>query len=126
MMLYTVKLTVTTDGSGDGTATSNAIQGTLYAVQWIDGDFANGVDGTFTVTGTDAAVDYTILTLTDANDDAMYYPREQLQTSAGAGATYDGTNEIYGVEPPIVGKVKLTVAQGGATKTGGAVLFIRR
>ena len=125
-MFDAVRLTVTTDGSGDGTAVSKVLNGTLYAVQWIDGDFADGVDGTFTVGSTDAGVNYTVLTLTNANNDAMYYPREQVDTTAGAGGTYDGTRTVDVVEPPIVGKVTLTVAQGGATKTGGAVLFIRR
>ena len=126
-MFITEKLTVTTDGSGDGTATTTrAYNGTLYAVQWIDGTFADGVDGTFTVTGNDAGVATTLLTLTNANDDAIYYPRATADDLTGADSTYDGTRVVYSVEPPIVGKVLLTVAQGGAAKVGGAVLFIRQ
>ena len=124
-MFDLVKLTATTDGSGDATVTTDRVlNGELYAVQWIDGDFADGVDAVISVTSNDAAVDYTVLTLTNANDDAMYYPRAQVQDLAGAGITYDGTNETHGVKVPIVGKVKLVVSSGGDTKTGGAVLFI--
>jgi len=125
-MFFTEYLQVTTDGSGDGTAVSRPLNGTLYMVQWVDGDFADGVDGTFTVGSNDAGVAYTVLTLTNANSDALYFPRATADDLAGADSTYDGTRVVYGVEPPIVGKVTLTVAQGGATKTGGAVLFIRR
>lgn len=124
-MFEAVKLTATTDSSGDATVTTDRVfNGELCAVQWIDGDLADGVDATFTVTSTDAGVDYTILTLTNANSDAMYFPRAQVQDLAGAGITYDGTNETHGVKAPIVGKVKLVIASGGDTKTGGAVLFI--
>ena len=123
--LLPVKLEGTTDASGDATITSEAsYNGLLHSVQWIDGDFADGVDGTFTVTNSDAEVNYTVLTLTDANDDAMYYPRAQVQDLTGAGITYDGTNEVHGVMPPVVGKLQLVIAQGGDTKTGGAVAFL--
>lgn len=124
-MIEAVELTATTDESGDATTTTTRVfNGVLVAVQWIDGDLADGVDATFSVTSTDAGVDYTILTLTNADNDAMYYPRAQVQDLAGAGITYDGTNETHGVKVPIVGKVKMVIASGGDTKTGGAVLFI--
>lgn len=124
MAYLPVKLTGTTDASGDLTVTSVAsYNGRLALVQWIDGDFADGVDAVLSMTNTDAGVDVTLLTLTNANDDALYPVRAIAKDQAGATITYDGTNEIY--EPlPVVGKLKLVVSSGGDTKTGGAVVFL--
>ena len=117
-MICTIKLTVTTDGSGDGTATATRpVSGWLEMVDWIDGDFADGVDGVLTVTGTDSATDHTLLTLTNANSDAIYYPRRVVDTTAGAAAAGVYDRFVFS------GYLKLTVAQGGATKTGGAVVY---
>jgi hypothetical protein len=124
-MLEPVKLIGTTDGSGDATVTSESTyNGLLHSVQWIDGDLADGVDAVLSVVNTDAGVDFTLLTLTNANSDAMYHPRHQIDTEAGAGVTYDGTNEVYEMAP-IVGKLKLVISAGGDTKTGGAVVYIK-
>lgn len=123
-MFTPVKLTGTTDASGDLTVTSEAsYNGLLHSVQWIDGDLADGVDAVLSVTNTDAGVDFTVLTLTNANADAMYHPRHQIDTEAGAGVTYDGTNEVYEMVP-VVGKLKLVVSSGGDTKTGGVVVYL--
>ena len=117
-MICTIKLTVTTDGSGDGTATATRpVSGWLEMVDWIDGDFADGVDGVLTVTGPDSATDHTLLTLTNANSDAIYYPRRVVDTTAGAAAAGVYDRFVFS------GYLKLTVAQGGATKTGGAVVY---
>lgn len=119
-----VYLSVTTASDGTGSATSESVyNGELKMVQWIDGTFDDGVDGTFSVTNTDAGVDYTALTLTNANNDAIYLPRYPTVDEAGAGITYDGTREVHACIL-IVGKIKLTIAQGGNAKTGGAVVFV--
>ena len=117
-MIRTIKFSVTTDASGDGTATAvSPASGWLEAVDWIDGSFADGVDGTLTVTGTDSATDHTLLTLTNANSDAVYYPRRVVDTTAGAAATGVYDRFVFS------GYLKLTVAQGGDTKTGGCVIY---
>lgn len=119
-----VKILVTTDGSGDATGYSEAsYNGELCAVQWIDGDLADGVDAVLSVVNTDAGVDFTLLTLTNANDDAMYPVRGIAKDQAGATITYDGTNEVY-VSLPVVGRLKLVVSSGGDAKTGGVVVFL--
>lgn len=123
-MIEAIKLTGTTDGSGDLTVTATRpVAGLLHSVQWIDGDLADGVDAVLSVTNTDAAVDFTLLTLTDANNDAMYHPRHKIDDEAGADVTYDGTNEVYCMVP-VVGTLQLVVSSGGASKTGGAVVYI--
>lgn len=119
-----VRLIGTTDSSGDLTLTSeNTYNGELVMVQWVDGDLVDGVDAVLSVTKTDAGVDYTLLTLTNANNDALYHTRAILTDQAGATITYDGTNEVYGCIP-VVGQLKLVISSGGDTKTGGAIVFL--
>lgn len=118
MSIRSIRLNVTTDASGDGTATATyPASGWLEMVDWIDGTFADGVDATLTVTGTDSANDHTLLTLTNANNDAIYYPRRVVDTTAGAAATGVYDRFVFS------GYLKLTIAQGGNAATGGAVVY---
>ena len=114
--MNSIFLEVTTDSGGDGTAESpNAVFGLLYSVEWIDGDLVDGVDAVLVVTDNAAGADKTILTLTDANDDKEYFARELEHNNAGGDlATY--------TYPVLSGKLKLTVASGGDTKTGGMIV----
>jgi hypothetical protein len=70
-----------------------------------------------------AAADTTLLTLTDANDDAWYYPQTPAQDNTGADVTSDGTNEIY-TQQIVDGRLKLAVTSGGNEKTGGCIVYI--
>jgi hypothetical protein len=123
------KLYGTTDGT-DGTAgaltvTDNVLLfGRLQAVHWIDGTFADGVDAVLSMVSDDgAAADTTLLTLTDANDDAWYYPQTPAQDNTGVDVTSDGTNEIY-TQQIVDGRLKLAVTSGGNEKTGGCIVYI--
>jgi hypothetical protein len=114
----------TTDGSGDATILSEGTyNGELAMVKWIDGDLVDGVDAVLSVTNTGDGVDQTLLTLTNANNDALYLTRAIVTDQAGATVTYDGTNEVY-TSIPVVGRLKLVISSGGDTKTGGAVVYI--
>lgn len=118
MSIRAVKLTTTTAADGSGTALAVApASGWLEMVDWIDGDFANGVDAVLSVTGTDSATDHTLLTLTNADNDAIYYPRRVVDTTAGAAATGVYDRFVFS------GYLKLTIASGGDTKTGGCVVY---
>lgn len=120
--LQELKLSATTDGDGDGTATSSFdVYGQLYAVEWLDGDCADGVDAVLSSTGT-AGNDYTLLTLTDANNDAWYYPRHQVHGNDGTALTLDGTRIAYDMSV-LFGTPQLVVASGGATKTCESVIY---
>ena len=114
--MNSVYLEVTTDVSGDGTATTpEAVNGLVYSIEWIDGTFDDGVDAVFEITENGSGVDKTILTLTDANDDEEYFVREAEHDNAGSAlATY--------AYPVANGKVKLTVSSGGNAATGGAIV----
>ena len=113
--MKTMRLNATTDGSGDATTNGgHSINGVLYAVQWIDGDFADGVDAVISTQGADASG--TLLTLTDANDDDWYYVREPTHDNIG---TADGDTTL----PVAVGTPRLVISSGGDTKTGGCILY---
>jgi hypothetical protein len=110
-------LNVTTDASGDGSATGSAVFGTLYAMQLVDGTFDDGVDITVTTEQGDLSVSQ--LVKADFNTDSIYYPRvlQNLNT--------DGTALTTHCEPLVVGRVKVVVAQGGNVKSGSFIFYIR-
>ena len=108
---------ITTDGSGDATFTSPiTVIGLLYAVQLVDGDFADGVDITLTSEQGDLSIP--LLTKADWNTDQMVLPRvlEALNTD-GSALTTSGLQVVCG-------KPKVVIAQGGATKTGRVILYV--
>lgn len=119
--MLAIRINATTNGSGAATVT-RGIQGgggsmLLYAVEWIDGDFADGVDAVLSCVNTVGGVDRTLLTLTDANNDAIYYPRVLEADNAGGALT------TYAL-PVVDGDLKLAVTSGGDTKTGGCVVHL--
>ena len=123
MEIRDIKLSGTTSAAGALTVTSSEyVRGFLYKVEWIDGDLADGVDPTLSVTNTPEGVDKTLLTLTDANDDDTYYPRDIVHGLDGAAKT--GTAGGDCVMLLVVGNLKLVIADGGNAKTGGCVVYI--
>lgn len=112
-------LTIKTDASGDATAYAEPVSGgaTLYAVQLIDGDFADGVD--VTITAEEAELSFPLLTMANFNSDQLVYPRVAV-----AKAT-DGSTLTEYAEPLAIGRIKVVIAQGGDKKTGGVALYFR-
>lgn len=113
-----VRLDVTVDGSGDGTATDSIGGfGSLYAIQMVDGNFADGVD--ISITCEQGELSIPVFTKADFNTDSMAYPRvlQQLAT--------DGSNLSTHCEPLVFGRIKATVAQGGNATSGSFILYIR-
>jgi hypothetical protein len=122
MALRWIKLTGTTATGGGLTVTAvSRCAGKLHAVEWIDGDFADGVDAVLSVVRDDTAADYTLLTLTNADNDAVYYPRVIIHSEAGAALT--GTSGGDRAQPIINGILKLAVTSGGDAKTGGCIVY---
>ena len=120
--LESMRLIGATSAGGAATIAGEApVLGLLYAVEWVDGDLVDGVDAVLSVTLTESAVNQTLLTLTDANSDAWYYPRALVHDAAGAALT--GTAGGDRCLPVINGVLSLTIASGGATKTGGAIVY---
>jgi hypothetical protein len=120
-MMREIRLLGTTSAGGALTVVAeSAIVGMLYAVQWIDGTFDDGVDAVISTGGSD--VPRTLLTLTDANDDVLYYPRDVQHGLTGAALT--GTAGGDRCLPLICGLLQVAITSGGNAKTGGCVLYI--
>lgn len=126
-MIDVIPLIGTTDATGDSTViATRSVLGLLQEVVWIDGDLADGVDGTLSVTvRPNAAPDLTLLTLTDANSDAVYRPREAVHGNTGTALTYNSTEGVTDM-PVIDGTLQLVIAQGGNAKTGGALVYVKK
>lgn len=125
MGLQIVRLIGTTDSSGDVTVNhTTTVQGLLYMVEWIDGDLADGNDAVLSVQSVagESAAATTLLTLTNANSDARYYPRALTHDDTGTALT--GTAGGDRVAPVVSGVPRLVISSGGDTKTGGCVLYI--
>lgn len=119
-MISEVYLPVTTDSSGDGTAqSSNDLFGEVIAVNWEDGDLIDGVDAVLSSVG-GGRPDQTILTLTNANSDAWYYPLKQAHGDTGSAITGEYVPAL------VSGALKLVVSAGGDTKSGSVRVYLRR
>jgi hypothetical protein len=136
MKTVTFNITTTAGGAYDSSTAANAATVTgqrsstgspylLYAVEWVDTDFDAGVDAVLSVTSTPSGADLTLLTLTNADNEVMYYPRHDAHTNAGA-AIVDGASLTGERVMPIVdGTLKLVVSAGGATKTGKCLVYLQ-
>lgn len=112
-------ISVTTDSSGAGSGTVHiGAPSYLYKVEYNLGDFAATVDATLALANTVNGTNYTLLTLTDASADTIYYPRHTEVNNAGSALTTYAQHLVHG-------DVVLTIAQGGDTKTGGMILYLR-
>ena len=103
-----IQVSVTVSGSA-GSATGSGVSeiplyGKLYAVYL---DYTTQA-ATCDVTISAGSPAQTLLTVSNANTDAWFYPRVQADTDAGAAIT-----EWYD-EPPVCGYVTVSVAQSDA------------
>lgn len=107
----------TTDGSGNATAVFplNFNGEALKAILWNVGTGSAGIDFTLTTSGADVAA--TIYTGTNVNSSTILQPFKQGVDLTGAAIT--GWYE----HPCLVGELTLTVAQGGASKTGSMTII---
>lgn len=121
-MIRRVQVTVPTTGSNGsaiGSAATQPIVGEILAVHL---DYTSEPNTTDVTVATVAAPTQTILTVANSNADGWKYPRVAVHDTAGAAATYDGTNEIY--EPQAVAdQVIVSVAQGDNAGTVVATII---
>ncbi len=109
-----VAITLTTDGSGDCTAYSSPVAGLIVGYYYDRGTLDNATtDITVTEEDTTAA----LLTLTNVTASARYLPRVAVHDSTGvATGALDAA--------PVVGRIKVVVASGGASKTGTLYVYL--
>lgn len=126
-----IKFAITTDGSGNYTSSvasapqadiSNNATGPmlLYAVEWVDGDLTDGVDAVLSMTNTLSGVDKTLLTLTNADNDAWYYPWALVVKNDGSTVATD-----FFAPQVVEGTLKLVVTNGGSTHTGMCIVYLK-
>jgi hypothetical protein len=109
-----VRIDITVSALGAATAYSEAITGELYAVQTIDGDFADGVSLVLTCEN-DASI--ALLTKASFNTDGIYYPR------AATNAVGNGAALTDYCRPILAGRVKAVITDGGVSTTGGVIVY---
>jgi len=119
-MLKEIRLYGTTTAGGALTVNaSKAVLGKLFAVQWVVGTLAAGVDAVISTQNHEASK--TLLTITNGDADALYYPRDLVHDAAGAAltGTQGGDRELS----LMVGTPRLVISAGGNAKSGGCILL---
>lgn len=120
-MIRNYEVTVVTDGSGVATAYSPYLSGYIHAITYVKTDYADGVDFTITAEKTGEA----IWAQSDVNAGITKAPRQPTHTSVGVAALYAAAGT--GVNDRIAlgrDRVKIVLAQGGATKTGKFIIGV--
>ena len=106
---------LTTDASGDCTAYSDVVTGTLSQIRYVKTDFDNGID--FTVTA--EATGESIWAESDVNASATRAPRQATHTVAGVASLYAAVGQAVNDSIAVANdRIKIVVAQGGNVKTG--------
>lgn len=124
-MIIPYPFNITTDGSGDYTATANRpCNGYLVKVEALDTDLSAGADLTVTASGDANSID--VLTEGDFDSDVNYYPRAKAcDTSAATIDEGDDTSTFaHWVRLHVSGLITVTIANGGDTKTGKVIVWI--
>jgi hypothetical protein len=108
-------VTVTTDGSGDGTGYTPEFSGRISTIRYVKTDYSDGVDFTITLNVTGE----TVWAEENVNASATRAPRQATHSTAGAAALYAaGGTAVNDKIVAIADKVKIVVASGGDTHTG--------
>jgi hypothetical protein len=113
-----VKVTVTTDGSGDATAYSPNVSGKVYGVSYVKPGAASYTDGVdFTITN--ETTGQNIWTESNVNATAHRAPRQPVHSLLGVAGLYAAAGEAVLVPVAIAqSRIKIVVASGGASKVG--------
>lgn len=113
-------VTITTDGSGDGTGYISVPHGRVWSLHYVKDDFADGVDFAITVESTGEG----LWTESDVNASASRRPRAAVNDLVGGDAEFGTGFDV--VEPALLAndRIEFVVANGGAEKSGTFVAII--
>lgn len=114
-----VKVTVTTDGSGDATAYSPRVAGKVHSVSYVKPGAASYTDGVdFTITC--EATGQSIWTESNVNATAHRAPRMATHGNTDGAASLYAAGGTAVQEPVAIAsdRIKIVVASGGASKVG--------
>lgn len=122
MALSELRIPFTVDASGDAIVYGErSVFARLIAVLYDRGDMDTGTDLVLTTDQYDVVE--TILTITNAStSDIIWYPRRLVQGATGGDlvGTSGGDRESY----LMIGRPKLTVDEGGISKSGAIILIL--
>lgn len=114
-------VTVVSNGSSVGTGYTPYVSGFIESIQYIKADYANGVDFTITAEATGEA----IWSATDQNTATTVRPRAATHSTAGVASLYAGSGTAVNDRIALGrDRVKIAIAQAGATKTGAFVVTV--
>lgn len=106
---------ITVDAAGDGIGYTPVVSGRVWSIRYVKTDYANGVD--FTITAEKSGE--TIWSEENVNASATRTPRAATHSTAGVAALYAaGGTAVTDYVVLANDRVKIVVAQGGATKSG--------
>lgn len=115
-----VNIDIQTDGSGDFSVETPELFGRLLQVRYLPDDLAAGTD--LTITGKKSGYDIVNYANIGASN-LQFAPRQPVVDNAGAGITYDGTNEVY--DHIYLSEIlNIVIAQGGGNTSGRLILFV--
>lgn len=109
------KVTVTTAADGSATAYTPRLSGKVQQIEYVKGDFTDGVD--FTITG--EATGIGLWTEANVNASAVRAPRLACHSQVGAALLYAAGGTAVTDEIALSSdRVKIVIAQGGNAKSG--------
>jgi hypothetical protein len=121
MTMRRFEVTAITDGSGNALVYSPYLSGFIHTISYVKTDYADGVD--FTITA--EATGETIWTQADVNAAATKAPRQATHSNVGVAALY-ASGGVAVNDRIALGRdrVKIAIAQGGATKPGKFIILV--
>lgn len=109
------KVTLTTAADGTVTGLSPRVSGKVHSINYVKGDFADGVD--FAITADQTGEN--IWTEANVNASKVCYPRAPTHSQAGVAALYAAGGTAVGAPVAVSNdRVKIAIAQGGDSKSG--------
>lgn len=121
MSIRRFNVSVTTAADGSATAYSPYLSGYIHSIQYVKTDFADGVDFTITAETTGE----TIWTESNVNAAVVKAPRQATHSTAGVAALYAAAGTAVNNRIALSrDRVKIVIAQGGATKSGAFYIVV--
>lgn len=119
--LRKVTVTIVTDAAGDATDYSTAVTGWVDTIVYDPGTLATGAD----LTVTDEEDGRALLTLTNGTTGQLTF-RPQIGSNPIVNTGAGTPSTVLLSQLPVIGRIKIVTAQGGATLTGSMSFYIRR
>jgi hypothetical protein len=111
---------VASDGDGDGVGYTPPVTGRVLGIHYVKDSYAAGVDIDVSTENFGVA----LWSEDDVNASKSLYPRVAVQGTDGVDATLDGTRPMLEPAPVADERIKITVAQAGASKSGQFTVLV--